>query len=177
MIFQTAFIALGSNLGDRFRYVQEAVFMLNEMPFCQVLACSPVYESAALTLSPNEDAPAFLNAVAQIRTALSPLELLDICQAIEQENGRIRGKKWAARTLDLDILLLGHEMCNLPNLTLPHPEMVNRRFVLKPLSDLAPNLEVQFPTSGKIRIAELLAQCTDYTPLMATTFILRTERY
>lgn len=169
----TVYIALGSNLGDRLRYLQSAAAALNEHIQCEVVAYSSIYESPAHTLTPDETAPAFLNAVVEMRTSLTPMKLLALCQRIETEHGRTRTQKWAARTLDLDLLWYDGHILNLPNLVLPHPQMTKRRFVLMPLFDLAPSLPIPVPYSQeKKQVAELLAACPDVTFPLITDFSL-----
>ena len=168
----TAFVALGANLGDRARALRWAVEGLGEHPLIRVEATSPVYETAAHTLPPHTPQPPFLNAVVRLRTALSPEWLLAYAHELEAAAGRIREgeARWAPRPLDLDLLLYdgeqrtGDEDDDPGGLVLPHPRLGERRFVLRPLADLAPNFYVPPPFSATV--ADLLARCPDLTPPM-----------
>ena len=128
-------LGLGGNLGDRRELMRAAVAAIREL--LDDVRVSSLYESAAWGVA---DQPAFLNAVARARTELSPLELLDATQAIENRMGRVRGQRWGPRLIDIDILLYGREVIDRPRLTVPHPYMTQRGFVLRPLADLAAGL-------------------------------------
>jgi 2-amino-4-hydroxy-6-hydroxymethyldihydropteridine diphosphokinase len=128
-----AFLALGSNLGDRRAHIEAAI---EAMP--DVVAVSPVYETEPVG-GPDGQGP-FLNAVVELDTALSPRELLELCQRLEAAAGRVRTERWGPRTLDVDVLLVGDLTVNEPDLVVPHPRMWERDFVLRPLADLAPEL-------------------------------------
>jgi 2-amino-4-hydroxy-6-hydroxymethyldihydropteridine diphosphokinase len=134
---KTAFIALGANLGDRLATLREAASRLGELGVVE--AASSVYETDPVGYL---DQPPFLNAVVQLRTTLPPEEILRRLLAIEAAMGRTRTFRNAPRTLDLDLLLLGDERLNVPGLTLPHPRLHERAFVLVPLAELAPNARV-----------------------------------
>ncbi len=124
-------IALGGNLGDRHAHLRRGVAALP--PAVLVRRLSPLYESAPWGVS---DQPAFLNAVLLAETALAPLALLDCLKAIERAAGREQGPLWGPRPLDLDILLYGDAIIREERLTVPHPRMAERNFVLRPLADL-----------------------------------------
>lgn len=129
-----AWIGLGANLGDARAALQEAVRAINAVARTQVLAVSSLYRSAPV----DAGGPDYLNAVAWVRTRLLALELLHALQAIETAAGRERPYRNAPRTLDLDLLLYGDERHATRELTLPHPRMQSRAFVLLPLAELAP---------------------------------------
>ena len=131
------YIALGSNLEHPMRQVDCALEALSRLPDSTLLAVSPRYRSVAV--GPGEQ-PDYINAVAALDTLLEPLSLLAAMQAIEQRQGRVRLQRWGARTLDLDLLLYGGRQIDLPELSVPHPRMLERTFVLLPLLDLAPEL-------------------------------------
>lgn len=135
-----AFIGIGSNMGDRRSYIERAVRELNRLPATRLVRLSSIYET------PPEGAPdqgPYLNAVAELQTELSPQALLQELQRLEQEAGRPpvgQRPHWAARTLDLDILLLDEQIISSQDLIVPHPRMHERWFVLKPLAELDPHL-------------------------------------
>lgn len=147
-----AYIALGSNLGDRELNLLRAVAEIGKLPSCKVTALSPFYETSPVGVT---DQPSFVNAVLRLTTELASHDLLDSLQHIETVIfSRKRTIRWGARTIDLDLLLYGDEVINGEDLIVPHPRMTERRFVLQPLSDIAPDLV--HPVLGK-RIADLLA--------------------
>ena len=128
-----AFLSLGANLGDRAASLRAAREALAALPGTRVHAASPVYETAPQDL---EDQPPFLNQVVCVETGLGPPELLRRCQAIEQQAGRVREARFGPRTLDVDILMVEGVESDDPQLTLPHPRLWRRAFVLVPLADL-----------------------------------------
>ena len=132
----TAHIGLGANLGDAQATLRAALQALVALPGSRLLAVSSVYRSAPVDAA----GPDFFNAVAALHTRLAPLALLDALQAIERQFGRQRPYPNAPRTLDLDLLLLGDLVLQTPRLTLPHPRLHQRAFVLQPLLELAPGL-------------------------------------
>ena len=130
----TACVALGANLGDALASVRQALTDLNRLPQTRVLACSRLYRSA-----PHEaQGPDFINAVARLETRLTAPDLLAQLQALELAAGRERPYRNAPRTLDLDLLLYGDARIDSPQLTLPHPRLHERAFVLRPLAEVAP---------------------------------------
>ncbi|MFP3359001.1 2-amino-4-hydroxy-6-hydroxymethyldihydropteridine diphosphokinase [Planococcus citreus] len=131
------YLSLGSNLGDRKAQLQEAVRLLQTNPSISNIKMSSIYETAPVGYL---DQHAFLNLVIRLETSLSPLELLDICQEIEQALHRERLVRWGPRTVDLDVLLYGQEQLATERLTIPHPRMYERAFVLVPLQELMPSL-------------------------------------
>lgn len=150
----TAWIGLGSNLDEPAKQIRRAADALAALPDSQLLALSPLYQSRPVG---PQDQPDFVNAVAALRTTLQPLALLDALQAIEQAHGRVRLRHWGERTLDLDLLLYDTLTLDSPRLTLPHPRLTERDFVLRPLLDLAPALDLP---DGR-PLAALLADCPD----------------
>ena len=131
----SVFLGLGANLGDRLAHMRTAVNRLRTV--LDDPQVSSLYESAAWGVT---DQPAFLNAVARGQTDLPPLDLLNATQAIEREIGRVRGRRWGPRVIDIDVLLYGAEQIDEPRLTVPHPYLTRRSFVLRPLADLAAGL-------------------------------------
>ncbi|MDO5624567.1 MAG: 2-amino-4-hydroxy-6-hydroxymethyldihydropteridine diphosphokinase [Pseudomonadota bacterium] len=134
--FVTAYVALGANLGDAVGTVRHAMHALDALAHTRVIARSPLYRSAPVDAA----GPDYINAVAALSTCLGAPELLHALQAMEQTAGRQRPYRHAPRTLDLDLLLHGDTRINTPSLTLPHPRMMARAFVLRPLADIAPAL-------------------------------------
>jgi 2-amino-4-hydroxy-6-hydroxymethyldihydropteridine diphosphokinase len=132
----TAYISLGANLGDRLAALRAAVEALDE--YGMVNAVSAVYETTPVGYV---DQPDFLNAVVRLDTDLPPIPLLDALNTIEADMGRVRTFRNAPRTLDLDLLLYDDQIVNTPRLTIPHPRMHERAFVLAPLSEIAGNAE------------------------------------
>ena len=130
-----AFLGLGSNMGDRVRYLREAVDTLRAV---DLQAVSPVYETEPLGGPGGQDA--YLNLVAQLQTARAPHDLLGVCHRLEAAAGRVRDERWGPRTLDVDLLWIDGITVDEPDLQVPHPRMWERRFVLAPLRDLAPDL-------------------------------------
>jgi 2-amino-4-hydroxy-6-hydroxymethyldihydropteridine diphosphokinase len=128
-----AFLGLGSNMGDRRRYLREAV-----ESFSGVVAVSQVYETEPVGGPGGQ--PPYLNCVVELSTTLTPRQLLGICHRLESAAGRVRGERWGPRTLDVDVLLVGDLTVNEPDLVIPHQRMWERRFVLVPLAELAPEL-------------------------------------
>lgn len=133
----TAYVALGSNLGDRAAHLASAADALAALPRTRLVAVSATFETAPVGPAGQQN---YFNAAAELSTSLAPLDLLDRLLAIEQANGRVRRERWGPRTLDLDLLLHGDSILDTPRLTLPHPRLFERAFVLAPLADLAPDL-------------------------------------
>jgi 2-amino-4-hydroxy-6-hydroxymethyldihydropteridine diphosphokinase len=130
----TAYIALGSNLHKPSQQLRSAITSLKKLSGSRLDAVSRVYRSAAV--GPGEQ-PDYLNAVVRLETPLSARELLSTLQGLETAQGRVRSERWGPRTLDLDILLFDDCTMNTPELTIPHPAMAQRNFVLYPLRDVA----------------------------------------
>jgi len=133
----TCYVALGSNIEPREEYLKKGVRLLRQEPGIRVEKWSGIVESKAQTAEPQPD---FLNAAIEIRTSLAPRALLDVLLNIEARCGRQRLGVQAPRTLDLDLLLYGGEMMETPALTIPHPRMQTRAFVLGPLAEIAPGV-------------------------------------
>ena len=129
------FISLGSNRADRDGYIRKALFLLGRTPGIRVRDVSALYESEPMYL---REQPLFLNCVAIISTTLEPNILLAACQKIEKVLGRRRRIRYGPRVIDLDIISYGRRLVNSPGLTIPHPRLTERRFVLQPLFELAP---------------------------------------
>ena len=131
-----AYLGLGSNIGDRLENLRSALSRLNNISGIRVQKVSPVYETLPVG-SPQQ--PDYLNAVVEIETYLEAEKLLAVCSCIEQDMGRIRRVHWGPRVIDIDILLFGELILNTEQLTVPHPRMHERAFVLKPLADISPD--------------------------------------
>ena len=140
-----AYVALGSNLGERERTIRRALELLGAGEHVRVTRSSSLLENPAVGGPP--DSPPFLNAVAETQTDLAPESLLDRLLDIERQLGRVRRQKWEPRLIDLDLLLYGNQIIRTPRLTVPHPLMHERAFVLQPLAEIAP--QVVHPILGK----------------------------
>ncbi|MFP4166733.1 MAG: 2-amino-4-hydroxy-6-hydroxymethyldihydropteridine diphosphokinase [Opitutales bacterium] len=136
-----AYLALGSNLGERFEQLRDALRFLEEEGAGLLVQTSPVYENRAVGM--GEGAGLFLNAVAEVRTPLPAEELLQACLRVEDRLGRTRSGGWAPRTIDIDILAYGDSELQTGRLELPHPRIEERDFVVRPLLDIAPELRVR----------------------------------
>ncbi|HET6810004.1 MAG TPA: 2-amino-4-hydroxy-6-hydroxymethyldihydropteridine diphosphokinase [Acidimicrobiales bacterium] len=147
-----AFLGLGSNLGDRWAHLRDALERLRDAD--RVVAVSTVYETSPVG-GPDDQGP-YLNAVVELDTDRSPRQLLELAQSLEQAAGRVRppGERWGPRTLDVDVLLVGDLSVDEPDLVVPHPRMWERRFVLTPLSDLDPDL---VPFGWETRVEGIVA--------------------
>ncbi|TBO43470.1 2-amino-4-hydroxy-6-hydroxymethyldihydropteridine diphosphokinase [Pedobacter kyonggii] len=133
----TAYLLLGGNLGDREGNLKKAIELLNNK-IGNVIAISSLYETAAWG---KTDQPAFLNQAVSLQTRLTALEVLDCALSIEQELGRVRKDKWGERLIDIDLILFGDEIINIPDkLQVPHPHMQDRKFVMEPLAEIAPGV-------------------------------------
>lgn len=148
------YIGLGSNLNKPVKQIEAALNTLAKLSACELIRHSSLYCSKPVG---PQDQPDFVNAVALLRTTLSPQELLKALQLIESEQGRIKTRHWGERTIDLDILLFDNQAVDSSDLTVPHKEIGNRDFVLKPLLELDPELALPNGTSLK----SLLQSCPD----------------
>ena len=147
-----AYIGLGSNLENPSEQIHSACAAIAAVAGIAEQGFSSLYHSAPMG---PQDQPDYVNAVMAVATELPPMELLRALQAIENSHGRVRAKRWGARTLDLDILLYGDQVIELPDLTIPHIGMTEREFVLYPLHEITPQLII--PNKGKL--VELLEHC------------------
>lgn len=152
---KTTYIALGSNLEIPVQQIEEAIEALRLLPSSELVTVSSFYQSQPLG---PQDQPDYVNAVACLRTTLSPLLLLDELQRIENEQGRVRVRRWGERTLDLDILLYEDFIIQDVRLTIPHYDMKNREFVIVPLYEIAPL--IVFPDG--LRLTELIGKFTNH---------------
>lgn len=133
----TAYIALGSNLGDRRENLRTALKELDSLPTIDIGRVSSVYETAPVGMT---EQPKFLNMAAEISTSLSAHELLEAMLQVENQMGRERTVRWGPRVIDLDLLVYGSSQIDMPGLIVPHPRLQERAFVLRPLMEIAPNL-------------------------------------
>jgi 2-amino-4-hydroxy-6-hydroxymethyldihydropteridine diphosphokinase len=148
---ETAYIGIGSNLGNPERNCLEAIDKIGQIPNCEVVRVSKLYRTEPVGV---DGQGWYVNCVAAISTGMFPQALMERLLAIEEDMGRVRdGRRWLARVIDLDILLYGREIIHEKNLTVPHPLMHRRRFVMNPMADLAPDLT--HPSLGK-SMSELL---------------------
>jgi len=146
------YLGLGSNLDAPLENLRSACKTISNEPRIQEIVFSSFYQSPPMA---GMNQPDYINAVMAIETDLPALELLATMQKIENQHGRIRSQRWDARTLDIDILLFGDEILDLPDLKIPHYGMAERAFVLQPLFEIAPDLVI--PTFGKL--ADLVTNC------------------
>ncbi|WP_342433829.1 2-amino-4-hydroxy-6-hydroxymethyldihydropteridine diphosphokinase [Neobacillus sp. FSL H8-0543] len=153
-----AFISLGSNIGNRYDYLRNAIQRLTNYPEIDLVNCSSVYETDPVGY---EDQDLFLNMVIQVATVWSADKLLDICLKTELELGRKRDIRWGPRTIDLDILLYNQENITSETLIVPHPRMLERPFVMIPLLEICPDITFhgatcsELPKSEGVRIWKL----------------------
>lgn len=157
-----SYIALGSNLNNPKQQIKHALLALDRLPQSYLLAYSSLYQSAPMG---PQDQPPYINAVAKLATKLTPLELLDALQSIENEQGRVRERHWGARTIDLDIVLYDHTIMQTERLTLPHYGAKERDFVLLPLAEVSPALV--FPDGESVQQA--VQRCQSYELEKITT--------
>ncbi len=150
-----AFLGLGSNLGDRSSNIHEAVRRLGEVPGVRVLKLSSLYETAPVGGPPQGD---YINAAVEIEISLTSRRLLEAALAIERAMGRVRGERWGPRVIDIDVLFCDDLVLDAPDFVVPHPRMHERRFVLEPLAEIAPEA-----THPKLRrsVRELLEANTE----------------
>lgn len=133
------YIALGTNIGSRYEHMNDALKLLTEHPAITIVNQSSIYETAPVGYIDQAD---FLNMVIEIDTSLSSIELLDYCQHVEELLGRKRVIRFGPRTIDLDILLFNQENSKMDRLIIPHPRMHERAFVLIPLREIAPHVNI-----------------------------------
>lgn len=148
------FLSLGSNMGRREVFLQEAIFALDKTDDISIYKVSSIYETEPVGFTRQNK---FLNMAVEVQTALSPMELLKTTQQVELKLGRKRTIKWGPRTIDIDILLYDQLIIETEWLTIPHPRMMSRAFVLIPLFDLNPKLRI--PT-----VSRPLAECVEEIP-------------
>ncbi len=158
------YFSIGSNIGDRLHYMEEAIRLIN-INVGKVTSRSSMYETEGWGI---KDQPKFLNAVVEIESTRFPSEILKITQKIEYALGKSKKEKWGPRNIDIDILYYGNEIFNEEGLVIPHPHISERKFVLKPMSEIAPDWVD--PVSKKT-IQELLTACEDSGEI----YILETE--
>lgn len=137
MVERKAYIGFGSNLGDRVRHCAEAIRLVGKTEGCKALSCSDLFRTEPVGVQGQEW---YVNGVFSIRTVLSAGELLSALLKVEEKMGRVRHRRWEARIIDLDLLLYGNAVIREPGLIVPHPLLHQRRFVLVPLAELAPDL-------------------------------------
>jgi 2-amino-4-hydroxy-6-hydroxymethyldihydropteridine diphosphokinase len=153
-----ALLLLGSNLGDRLVYLEKARNLIKRR-IGKIVAISSIYQTAAWG---NTEQASFLNQVIGVNTKLTPEQLLEAVHKIEKEQGRTSSEKWGPRTLDIDILFFGEQVVKTTVLTIPHPEIANRKFTLEPLMEVEPDLV--HPVLKKT-IRDLRSSCPDNLPV------------
>lgn len=156
-----AYLGLGSNLGDKIANIKKALAALDDAPGVRVLRVAPYYRTAPVGYTKQDF---FVNTAASIETILPPLDLLALLLDVEKALGRVRGIRWGPRHIDIDLLLYGKEEINRPELVVPHPRMHERAFVMVPLADLAPGMEI--PGRGKVAGLALTLADQQYVALI-----------
>lgn len=149
---KTVYLGLGCNLGQRRASLSQAKILLNQAPGLQIEGQSALYETAPWGL---EGQPSFYNAALKARCSLQPLALLDLCKSIEAEMGRKPGQRWGPRLIDIDILLYGEDIWELPRLKIPHIHLHQRAFALIPLLELAPGIIIPGKGRGQKHLENL----------------------
>ncbi|TRW48172.1 2-amino-4-hydroxy-6-hydroxymethyldihydropteridine diphosphokinase [Aliidiomarina halalkaliphila] len=148
------YVGLGANLGNPAQTLSAVLNDLRQADFVDDLVSSSLYASKPMG---PQDQPDYVNAVARFNTDLPPIALLDALQGLEQDYGRVRGQRWGARTLDIDILLYGDQRLSLPRLTVPHSGLELREFVVVPLAEIAPDLDL--PSGNSVKsLAQSISQ-------------------
>ena len=154
-VMTTAYIGIGSNLGEKHKNCLKAIEMIGQIPGCKTIKQSDLYLTKPVGV---EDQDWYVNGVITLRTDLSPQDLLHHLMSIEAKMGRVRRERWESRIIDLDILFFGQEIIYEENLTVPHPRLHLRRFVLIPMTQIAPDLI--HPSLG-LTMAELSEKCPE----------------
>ncbi|MET4562231.1 2-amino-4-hydroxy-6-hydroxymethyldihydropteridine diphosphokinase [Lysinibacillus parviboronicapiens] len=145
------YLSIGTNIGERYENLQHAVQLLMDKKEIELVRISSIYETAAVGFTDQAD---FLNIAVYIKTSYSSSEMLEVCQSVENELGRVREIRWGPRIIDLDILLYNHENIETESLIVPHPRMYERAFVLVPLIEITPT-----PIGEQLQLAhEALSQ-------------------
>lgn len=147
------YLSIGTNIGERYKNLQHAIRLLRDIEGVVVVRISSVYETAAVGFTDQAD---FLNIAVYVKTVLSSEEMLEVCQSIETELGRVREFRWGPRIIDLDILLYNYENIETESLIIPHPRMYERAFVLVPLVDITPT-----PENKQLQLAHLTMEQMD----------------
>lgn len=154
-----AYVGLGSNLDNPLKHILDSISDIQALPDCHVIECSKIYKSKPMAVKDGSIQPDYFNAAVRIDTQFEPMPLLEQLQLIEKRHGRVRQtQRWGPRTLDLDLLLYGDQILDMPALTLPHPGVCTRDFVLYPLYDINPQLRIP----GENSLSELMSRCKSH---------------
>lgn len=163
--YRTAYLGLGTNIGNRERNLKEAVKLLKAIENIEVIKASSVYETEPVGV---KEQPWFYNCVVEIGTSLPPEQLLSTVKNIEQTMGRERTEKWGPRLIDIDILTYENQAGKDSSPILPHPEITKRAFVLMPLAEIAPNLSIKRDMTAK----EILKKLTEHEKIIKTEHLI-----
>ncbi len=155
MTYDHIFVGLGSNLGDRLNFLTKTLQKIADLPDTRLLACSSIYQTEPIGFREQDS---FLNLVIELSTNFDPVDFLHQIQKIEGELGRLREMRWGPRTIDIDILYWGEAQISTTQLRIPHPEAANRKFVLAPLHEIAPDFKAP---PGFQTISKMLANVAD----------------
>jgi 2-amino-4-hydroxy-6-hydroxymethyldihydropteridine diphosphokinase len=160
------FVGLGSNRGDRHRFLTDAARMIRELPGWSLQCVSSIYETEPVG---QKNQPFFLNAVAELECPFGADEILAVLKETERKVGRTPSERWGPREIDLDLLYVGTIVCHAPGLVLPHPEVAKRRFVLVPLVEIAPKF---VDPLRNCTVSELLERCPDTSSVQKSSLTI-----
>jgi len=168
-ISAAVYLGLGSNLGDREANLQKALKMLSEQTAIKITRVSSIYETAPVGIIEQPD---FLNLVAEAQTTLEPQDLLAVILNLENQMGRVRNLRWGPRVIDVDLLIYGSERLHFPGLTVPHPRLLERAFVLVPLVEIAPDLQLTDDGLTAAEALKKLFQLGNISSVVSSTYKL-----
>lgn len=166
---ENVFVGLGSNVGDRLGFLRSAVQELGKLPTTSIVRVSSIYETEPVG---KKDQPSFLNMVVELVSTLDVSQFHCQCKEIEHRIGRTRSERWGPREIDLDLLYFGRERVSDGRVVVPHPEIANRKFVLVPMSEIAPEW---IDPVRQVSIAQMLMACDDRSGVTKTPYTTYTN--